>query len=194
MRGAANVARQERQAADFRKVKAHALYQAFVAEWEESLSSTPEAQRDAIIPHVRPENAARHLDALAQLDLMGAKASHVRTVVAAKREAGKSEYPFTWLPSDVQKLIVAEQDALAEHARATENVQDSRSADQPDTPAAIPIDIELPPPPTWRDVAATSAEVQLARLARRELEQRAAFEIARRGAPAEAVEPEKVGL
>lgn len=118
MRGAATVARQERQAADFRTVKAHPLYQAFIAEWEESLAGTAEARRDAIIPHVRPETAARHLEALAQLDLMQAKPDHVRTIVAAKREAGKSEYPFIWLPPDVRNLIVAEADALADVAPA----------------------------------------------------------------------------
>lgn len=110
MPGEAAVARQDRQAAEYRKVKRSLLYQAFAQAWADSLPEMSEAERESLIPALRPDNATRHLSTIAQLQLMKATPDHVRTVVLAKREKGKSEYPFWWLPDDVQSLIVSEAD------------------------------------------------------------------------------------
>lgn len=110
MPGAANVAKLERQAKDYRKVLKNPLYLAFAQAWADSLTGKTAAEREALIPQLRPDNAARHLDTIGLLELMNATPDHVRTIVLAKREKGRSEYPFAWLPDDVQKLIVAEAD------------------------------------------------------------------------------------
>lgn len=110
MSSMAALSRQDAELKAFRAVKADPYYVAFVEAWRATLA--PE-NHDTLVPEVMPLDALKHQKAIDRLKLMGATPEHVRKVVASKRAAGKHEYPFTWLPKDVQALQVKEADVAS---------------------------------------------------------------------------------